>query len=174
MPVGVLPPATPFTCHVTVVFDDPVTVALKDFVAPARTFALVGATATVTPDPEGDVLELEVEELFVVPVQPASAAAAASDKISSECRKTNFFNLSIREHTKSAAPIRRIACTELCIGVSRGTTVRKDKIRLGTREQGGHFEYNLGSLSGNRLAAAYSSQFISGESLVVVRNINRY
>ena len=55
VPVAALPPATPFTCHVTAVFDDPVTVALNDCVAPARTFALAGETETVTLDPEGGV-----------------------------------------------------------------------------------------------------------------------
>ena len=125
----------PFTCQVTEVSDDPVTVALKDCVAPALTFALAGETTTVTPEPEGGVLELEAEELFVVPVQPASAAAAARNTKSSDCRKALFFNLSIRKRTKSVALKRRIACTALCLGVRRGTTVRKGKIRVGKREQ---------------------------------------
>ena len=135
VPVAALPPATPFTCHVTAVFDDPATVALKDFVAPARTFALAGETVTVTLDPEGGVVGLEAGELFVVPVQPASAAAASRNTKSGECRKANFFHLSIRKHTESKAPGVWIACTELCLGVSRGTTVRKDKIGHGTPEQ---------------------------------------
>jgi hypothetical protein len=97
VPVVLLPPATPFTCQVTEVFDDPVTVTLKDCVAPARTFALAGETATVTLDPEGGVLELEVAELFVVAAQPASAAAAARNTRGSECRKANLFNLSTKK-----------------------------------------------------------------------------
>ena len=103
VPVAALPPATPFTCQVTAVFDDPATVALKDCVAPARTFALAGETVTVTLDPEGGVVGLEAGELFVVPVQPVSAAAASRSTKSGECRKANFFNLSIRKHTESKA-----------------------------------------------------------------------
>jgi hypothetical protein len=136
VPVAALPPATPFTCQVTEVFDDPVTVALKDCAAPARTFAVGGETATVTPDPAAGVLELEGERLFVVPAQPASAVAASINARSSEFRKANFLHLSIREHTKGLAHIFRIACIELCLGVARETTVPKDKIRLGTGEQG--------------------------------------
>jgi hypothetical protein len=144
IPVAALPPVTPFTCQVTEVFDDPATVALKDCVAPARTFTFAGETATVTLDPEDGVLELEAEELFVVPAQPASAAAAGRNTKSSECRKTNFFNLVIRMRTESAALRRRIACTELCPGAGRGTTVRKDKIRYGTPEQDCHFVFWIG------------------------------
>jgi hypothetical protein len=109
VPVAALPSATPFTCQVTAVFDDPATVALNDFVAPARTFALAGETVTVTLDPEGGVLELEGDELFVVPAQLASAAAANRNTRSGECRKTNFLNFSINRGTENAAPMRRIA-----------------------------------------------------------------
>lgn len=42
-----LPPATPFTSHVTDEFDVPVTVAVKDCDALARTFAAFGETETV-------------------------------------------------------------------------------------------------------------------------------
>ena len=137
VPVAALPPATPFTCQATEVFDEPATVALKDCVAPARTLALAGATVTVTLDPEGGVLDPELDlkpdELFVVPVQPASAAAANRNTKSSACRKANFFILSIRKRTESTAYRRRIACNELCLGVGCGTTVRKDKIGIGQR-----------------------------------------
>lgn len=95
VPVAALPPATPFTCQVTDVFNDPVTVALKDCVAPARTLALGGATVTVTPDTEGGAPVFDGEELFVVPVQPASIAAAARKTKNSEYRRVNFFSLSI-------------------------------------------------------------------------------
>jgi hypothetical protein len=77
VPVVELPPVTPFTCQVTAVFELPVTPALNQAVAPARTFALEGETLTVTLGFEGGGLEvpvLEPEELFVVPVQPATAA----------------------------------------------------------------------------------------------------
>jgi hypothetical protein len=111
VPIAASPPGTPFTCQATAVFDGPVTVALKACVAPARTFALAGETATVTPDPEGGVLEFEVEEPFVAALQPASAAAAAKHAKISQRRDTNFCNLSINEHTNSEAPIREIACT---------------------------------------------------------------
>jgi hypothetical protein len=174
VPVATLPPAKLFTCQVTEVFDDPVTVALKVCDAPARTFALAGETATVTLDPEGDVLELEGKELFVVPEQPASAAATAIDTKTSACRLVNFFNLFIREHTKSAAPIRRIACDELCLGVSYETTVRRDKIGLGTLEQDETNAYGSALPSKNRDGASYATQFIPEESSIVIRNINRY
>jgi len=105
VPVAVLPPVTPFTCHVTAVFDEPATAALKDFVAPARTFALAGETVTVTLDPEGGIVGLEAGELFVVPVQAVSAAAAANRETeSSECRTANFFQLSIKVSTLKAKP----------------------------------------------------------------------
>jgi hypothetical protein len=103
VPVPALPPATPFTCQVTEVFDEPVTVALKDCVAPARTLALGGVTVTVTPDPEGGAPVLDSDELFVVPVQPASAAALARNTISNACRQANSLSLSIRRHTERMA-----------------------------------------------------------------------
>ena len=111
VPVAALPPATPFTCHVTAVFDDPATVAPKDFVAPARTFALAGETVTVTLDPEGGVVGLEAGELFVVPVHPASAAAASRETERSKCREADFFHLSIRKHSAQASglPVRHYA-----------------------------------------------------------------
>jgi len=77
VPVAVLPPTTPFTCHVTAVFDDPVMTALNDSVAPALTVALDGDTLAVTPEADGDVLALEGEELCVAPVHPAMAAATS-------------------------------------------------------------------------------------------------
>ena len=67
-------------------FDDPVTVALKDCVAPARTLALAGEMLTVTLEPEEeDVLEFEPDELFTVPVQPASAATSSMIATKSRC-----------------------------------------------------------------------------------------
>ena len=113
VPAAALPPATPFTCQVTEVFVEPVTVALNDFVAPARTVALAGETAIVTPDPEGAGLELEVDELLVVPVHPHSAATASRDTKSSGCRKAEFLNFSIRMGTESAEIRRRNAWMEL-------------------------------------------------------------
>jgi hypothetical protein len=80
VPVAELPPATPFTSQVTERFDEPLTVALKDCIAPARTLALGGATVTVTLDPEGGVPALDSDELFVVPVQPARTEAARITK----------------------------------------------------------------------------------------------
>jgi hypothetical protein len=66
------------------VFDDPVTVALKDFVAPTRTLAVDGETTTVTLDVEGGVTGLETDEIFVVPVQLLKAAAASKTEKSGE------------------------------------------------------------------------------------------
>jgi hypothetical protein len=48
VPFVVFPPATPFTNQLTVVFDEPVTVAVNCFGgSPARTFAEPGETPTV-------------------------------------------------------------------------------------------------------------------------------
>jgi hypothetical protein len=168
-PIAALPPATPFTCHVTAVFDDPATVAPKDFVAPARTLALAGETATVTLDPEGAVLGLEGDELFVVAVHPARAAAASGSKKSFEYRKINFSNLSIRMQTERSAFRRRTACSELCLGVSCGTTVPKDKIGHGTPEQDRHVSKDLGSTSGIRGSLSSPASSISGEREAVLR-----
>jgi hypothetical protein len=90
-----LPPGTPFTCQVTEVFDDPLTVALNDFVVLTRTFAFGGETVTVTLCPVGGVLELEGNELFVAPVQPTSAAAASRNTKSIEYRRVRSLNFSI-------------------------------------------------------------------------------
>ena len=81
------------------------TVALKDFVAPARTLALAGETMTVTFDPEGGVVGLELDELFVVPVQPASSMAASRNTGSSERRKTDLLTFAI-----DRSPERRRPC----------------------------------------------------------------
>jgi hypothetical protein len=48
VPADEFPPATPFTDHVTPWFVDPVTAAANVCVAPARTFAVVGLTDTLT------------------------------------------------------------------------------------------------------------------------------
>lgn len=109
VPVAALPPDTPFTCQATEVFDEPETVALKDCVAPARTLALGGATVAVTPDPEGGAPALESDELFVVPMQPASAAAAARNTKTSACHQANSLSFSIRKRTERMAYKRRSA-----------------------------------------------------------------
>ena len=161
MPVAALPPDTPFTCQVTEVFDEPLTVELKVCVAPARTLALGGATVTVTLDPEGGALELAGDELFVAPVHAASVAAAARNRKSSKCRKTNFFILFIRMQPESTAQKSRIACIALCLCVGTATTVRKDKIGHGTPEQAGDVSNNLGSASGLRGSLSRAASSVS-------------
>jgi len=47
-PVALAPPVTPFTCHVTDIFDEPVTVAANGCVLPARSVAVLGETETFT------------------------------------------------------------------------------------------------------------------------------
>ena len=136
VPVAALPPVTPFTCQVTEVFDDPATVAVKCCVAPARTFALAGEMETVTLDPEGGVFEPGADVLFVVPVQPASNAAARRSTKSAACRDPYFLSFFIRKHTESASVFRRFACAELCLGGRQRTTVRKYKMRVGACVQG--------------------------------------
>jgi hypothetical protein len=154
VPAAALPPVTPFTCQVTEVFDDPVTFALNDFVVPARTIAIAGETVTVTLCPEGGVLGLEGDELFVAPVHPVSAKTANRDTKNAECRKTKVINIFISKRIESAALMRRIVRIERCLDVSRGTTVRKDKIRHGTPEQEGEAANKLASRSGKRAGGA--------------------
>ena len=76
VPVVALPPVTPSTCQFTELFEEPVTVALNDCDAPARTFAVPGETETETVDPPEFVGPL------VVPVHPAREVAA---KIANIC-----------------------------------------------------------------------------------------
>jgi hypothetical protein len=105
VPVVELPPVTPFTCQVTAVFTLPVTVALNDAVAPARTSALEGETLTVTLGFEGGGLEVPVvepEELFVVPVQPATAAAHSRHARNDKRRKTSLCSVVIERRIGSA------------------------------------------------------------------------
>jgi hypothetical protein len=47
--------------------------------------ALAGEILTVTIEPEEDVLEFEPDELFTVPVQPASAATSSMIATKSRC-----------------------------------------------------------------------------------------
>jgi hypothetical protein len=71
VPVAAPPPAVPFTCQVILVFEVPLTAALKDCVAPIRTFAEFGETETVTAGgglPEFPPLP---EEPLVTPAQRA-------------------------------------------------------------------------------------------------------
>ena len=76
VPTVELPPATPFTAQVTVVFEDPVTVALNCCVLPSRTFALAGDTETVT---EGGNEPPDVPDDDELPplLQPVIATAMA-------------------------------------------------------------------------------------------------
>lgn len=87
-PLAALPPVTPFTCQLTDVFDVPLTVALNDCVAPARTLTVPGETETVTP--EGEDVPTEFDEPLVAPVHPANAAAERTRRMRCERRKTNF------------------------------------------------------------------------------------
>jgi hypothetical protein len=73
-----LPPVTPLTCQVTVVFDDPVTDAVKVCVAPALTLAVAGDTETATPEGDDEFPEFELgfEGPLVAPVHPVSSTSA--------------------------------------------------------------------------------------------------
>jgi predicted enzyme related to lactoylglutathione lyase len=55
VPIVELPPATAFTCQVTLEFELPLTCAVNVCVAPRRTLAALGETVTVTPPDEPDV-----------------------------------------------------------------------------------------------------------------------
>lgn len=103
VPVAALPPATPFTCQVTEVFDDPEAVALKDCVAPTRTLALDGEIVTVTLDPEEGELEFELEEEegFVVPVQPPSDTKSSRSAKPAACCETRFLSCAIGKSARN-------------------------------------------------------------------------
>jgi hypothetical protein len=75
VPVAALPPATAFTDHVTLVLVFPVTVAANACMAPARTIAVAGATATVTPALLGGVVGDDPPLLLPIPAQPANSNA---------------------------------------------------------------------------------------------------
>jgi hypothetical protein len=92
VPVDVAPPVTPFTCQVTGVLEEPVTVAVNVWVALARTFAEFGVTLTATVGggggggapglpPPGPT-----EPLPVVPAQLACSRAAAMIRICASFR----------------------------------------------------------------------------------------
>jgi hypothetical protein len=84
-PVAVLPPVTPFTCQLTVVFDDPVTIALKGCDAPGRRLAVLGETETATLEDGDDGEPEEFDGPLVAPVHPVRAANRKSTK--RECRE---------------------------------------------------------------------------------------
>jgi hypothetical protein len=107
VPVEALPPVTPLTCQVTAEFDDPETVALKDCVAPTRTFAEAGETLTVTLDPD-EVLELEDDDPLTVPVHPARAIADSSKTKSCEPRKRKWIGFFMGKAIKKEASEHRI------------------------------------------------------------------
>jgi hypothetical protein len=79
VPVAALPPARPFTSHVRAMFDVPVTVALKDCVAPTRTLTGLGDTETLI---AGGGLPALPEEPLVTPAHRAWNSAAAITKMS--------------------------------------------------------------------------------------------
>jgi hypothetical protein len=100
VPADALPPVTPFTCQLTEVFDEPLTAALKLWVAPIRTLALAGDTETVMPDDaEFEVDPPEFDAPLVEPVHPDRAAAVTMTKMRMKCRNSIFLNRSDRNDT---------------------------------------------------------------------------
>src|SRR5579863_3664096 len=82
-PLVWLPPVTPFTCQVTAVFDEPMTVAVKFCVVKLEIFAVVGDTVTLTtcvPPPEGSF----------TPLQPAKATEKTEMPISPCLRRMRW------------------------------------------------------------------------------------
>jgi len=77
VPLIASPPAAPFTCHVTVILVDPVTVAVNCCVVAPATLAVVGEMATETP---------VVVELFLPP-HPDQISAVATTKVKSRFGK---------------------------------------------------------------------------------------
>jgi hypothetical protein len=139
VPLAALPPVTPFTCHVTGVFDVPDTVALKVWVALARTSAPAGEIFTLTPDPGAGVLEFEPEELVVVPVHPESnATASRRESTGVESGSTNFLRLFIIGDRKGGVPNRTSRPTTMPEGKGRDNCTQgqnqKWDIRAGDRE----------------------------------------
>ncbi len=128
-PVAELPPVTPFTCQLTVVFDDPVTVALNGCEAPERTLAVLGETETATLEDGDDGEPEEFDGPLVAPVHPARAANRESTKREYRERISPFPK---KRRTSGLAPMHWIACLRLCLGVFPGTTVRRDNIGPGT------------------------------------------
>lgn len=93
VPVDALPAATPFTCQLTEVFDEPLTDALKLCVLPARTLELLGDTETVTADDgEFEVDPAEFDAPLVEPVHPDRAAAIAKNRMRMECLNSIFLD----------------------------------------------------------------------------------
>jgi hypothetical protein len=93
VPVDALPLVTPFTCQLTEVLDDPVTAALKLWVVPVRTLALLGDTETAMPDDD----EFEVDPPgfgapLVEPVHADRAAAVTSNKVRMKYRNLIFLD----------------------------------------------------------------------------------
>jgi hypothetical protein len=67
VPMIASPPFSPFTCQVTVVFVEPVTVAVKGCVAPPATLAEVGEMVMATP----------AAGVLLLPPQPAQTIATS-------------------------------------------------------------------------------------------------
>jgi hypothetical protein len=75
VPTAADPPAVPFTLHVTLVFEFPVTVAVNCADPPARTFAVEGLTVTIV---EPGVVGFEGDVGFEPPVPPVVVAVFAT------------------------------------------------------------------------------------------------
>jgi hypothetical protein len=102
-PLAALPPVTPFTSQLTDVFDDPLTVALNDCVAPARTLTVPGETETVTPG--GEDGPPEFDEPLVAPVHPASAAIVRTTIVRNWRRTENILKYSRAKRRTSGTTI---------------------------------------------------------------------
>jgi hypothetical protein len=77
IPTDADPPAVPFTVHATDEFCVPLTDVAKVYESPARTFALFGATETLTPALDGGFGSgVRLDE--TLPVQPASVTNASA------------------------------------------------------------------------------------------------
>ncbi len=87
------PPPTPFTDHVTLVFELPVTVAANCCVCPRKIAAVPGDTETVVVGVGGGEVPPEDGEPPALP-HPASVNAASKPKISAQAARVRFFRRS--------------------------------------------------------------------------------
>jgi hypothetical protein len=97
VPVDALPPVIPFTCQLTAVFEEPLTVAPNDCAALTRTLAEFGETVTTTGaggrfDPLG--LGLSLEEPALVRPEHPTCSAAVERRHAKNKRRIGLFPLS--------------------------------------------------------------------------------
>jgi hypothetical protein len=77
----------------------------------------------------------ELGRVALVPEGGASARATSKNTGGTARSPVDFLSLCIGRHTNTVLQRRRLASVELCLDVRQGTTVPRDKLRVGTRGQ---------------------------------------